>query len=72
MDTAANVHEAKGNVVDVALEYIWGEVLLEGEQSHGREVVKNNDCQYDEDHFKGSLLDRVHLVTARPRLPQGP
>ncbi|CAB1332731.1 unnamed protein product [Coregonus sp. 'balchen'] len=48
---AADVHEAKDNVVDVAVEYIQGEVVLKWEQNHRREVIKNNDCQDDEDHF---------------------
>ena len=57
-------------MVDVAAEYMQGEVVLEWEQSHGREVVQNNYCQGEKDHLKGS--DGVHLVAAQPKLPQGP
>lgn len=51
-------------MVDVAAEYIQGEVVLEWEQSHGREVVKNNDCQDDKDHVRGFFLDGC--ISSRP------
>lgn len=34
--------------------------------------MEHYDGQDDEHHFEGSLLHGVHLVSARPRLPQGP
>lgn len=70
LDAAAEVHEAEDNVVNVAAEHVGGEVLLEGEQRDRREVVEDYDGQDDEDHLEGSLLHRVHLVSAGSGLPQ--
>lgn len=72
LDAAAEVHEAEGDVVDVAVKHVGREVLLEGEQRHKREVVEDYDGQDDEDHPEGPLLHRVHLVSAGSGLPQRP
>lgn len=64
LDAAAEVHEAEGDVVNVAAKHVGREVLLEGEQRDRREVVEDYDGQDDEDHLEGSLLHRVHLVSA--------
>lgn len=72
LNGAAEVHQAKGQVVNITAKHIRREVLLEGEQSHRWEVVEDYDGQDDEDHFEGSLLHRVHLISAGPGLPQRP
>lgn len=72
LNAAAEVHQAKCDVVDVAAEHVRGEVVLEGEERNGREVVEHNDGQDDEDHLEGPLLHRMHLVPAGPGLPQRP
>lgn len=72
LDAAAEIHQAKRDVVDVAAKHVRGEVLLEGEERHRREVVEYDDGQDDEDHLEGPLLHRVHLVSAGSRLPQHP
>lgn len=72
LDAAAEVHQAKCDVVDVAAKDVGREVLLEGEQRHRWEVVEDDDGQDDEHHLEGSLLHRVHLVSAGSRLCQRP
>lgn len=72
LDAAAEVHQAKCDVVNVAAKHVWREVLLEGKQRHRREVVEDDDGQDDEHHLEGSLLQRVHLVSAGPGLSQRP
>lgn len=72
LNAAAEVHQAESDVVNVAAKHVGGEVLLEGEERHGREVVEDDDGQDDEHHLEGSLLQRVHLVPARSGLPQRP
>lgn len=58
--------------MNIATKHIRREVVLEGEQCDRREVIEHYDGQDDEDHFEGSLLHGVHLVSAGPRLPQRP
>lgn len=72
LNGAAEVHQAKGDIVNVAKKHVRREVVLEGEQCHRWEVVEHYDGQDNEDHFEGSLLHRVHLVFTGPRLPQRP
>lgn len=72
LNAAAEVHQAEGDVVNVAAKHVGREVLLEGEQRHGREVVEDDDGQDDEHHLEGSLLQRVHLVSAGSRLSERP
>lgn len=69
LNAAAEVHQAKGDVVDVAAKHVRREVVLEGEERNRREVVEDYDGQDDEDHLEGSLLHRVHLVSAGSGLP---
>lgn len=72
LNAAAEVHQAKGHIVNVAAKHVRREVVLEGEQCDWREVVEHYDGQDDEDHLEGSLLHRMHLVPAGPGLPQRP
>lgn len=72
LDAAAEVHQPKGHIVNVAVEYVRREVVLEGEQCDRREIVEHYDGQDDEDHLEGPLLHGMHLIPARPRLPQCP
>lgn len=72
LNGAAEVHQAKGHVVNITAKHIRRKVLLEGEQGHRWEIVKDYDGQDDEDHFEGSLLHRVHLISTGPGLPQRP
>lgn len=72
LNAAAEVHQAKGDVVDVAAKHVRREVVLEGEERNRREVVEDYDGQDDEDRLEGSLLHRVHLISAGPGLPQHP
>lgn len=72
LNAAAEVHQAEGDVVNVAAKHVGREVLLEGEERHRREVVEDDDGQDDEHHLEGSLLQRVHLVSPGPRLFQRP
>lgn len=72
LNAAAEVHQAKCDVVNVAAKHVGREVLLEGEQRHRREVVEDDDGQDDEHHLEGSLLQWVHLVSAGSRLSQRP
>lgn len=57
-------------MVNIAEKHIRREAILEGEQCNGGEIVEHYDGQDDEDQLEGSLLHRVHLVSARPRLLQ--
>lgn len=72
LNGAAEVHQAKGEIVNIATKHVGREVVLEREQCHGREVVEHDDGQDDEDHLEGPLLHGVLLVSAGPRLPQHP
>lgn len=72
LNGAAKVHQAKGHIVNVAEKHVRREVVLEREQGNRREVVKHNDGQDDEDRPKGFLLHRMHGVSARHGLSQGP
>lgn len=72
LNAAAEVHQAKCDVVNVAAEHVGREVVLEGEQRHRREVVEDDDGLDDEHHLEGSLLQRVHLVSAGSRPSQRP
>lgn len=48
-------------------------MILEGEQGHQREVVKDDDAEDGKHHLKGLLLHGVHLVLAcASRALQGP
>lgn len=72
LNAAAEVHQAKGDVVDVAAEDVGREVILEGEEGHRWEIIEHDDAEDDQDHLECSLLHRVHLVPAGPWLPQHP
>lgn len=72
LNAAAEVHQAECDVMNVATKHVRREVVLEGEQGDRWEVVEHYDGQDDEDHLEGSLLHRMHLVSAGPRLPQRP
>lgn len=58
--------------MNVAAKHLRREVDLEGEQCDWWQVVENNDGQDDEDHLEGSLLHRMHVISAGARLPQSP
>lgn len=58
--------------MNVATKHVRREVVLEGKQCDRWEVVEHYDGQDDENHLEGSLLHGMHLVSARPRLPQHP
>lgn len=72
LNAAAEVHQAKGHVVNVAMKHIRRELVLEWKQCNRREVVEHDYGQDDEDHPKSLLLHRMHGVLAGPGLPQGP
>lgn len=72
LNAAAEVHQTKRHIMDVASKHIWREVVLEREQSHRREVVEHDDGEDDEDHLERSLLHGVHLVPTGPGLPEHP
>lgn len=72
LNAAAEVHQAKSDVVNVALEHPRREVPLEGEKSNCWQVVEQNDGEDDEDHLEGSLLHWMHLISVGPGLLQSP
>lgn len=72
LDGAADVHEAEGDVVNVAAIHVGREEHPDGDQRQRREVVEDYDGQDEEDHLEGPLLHRVHLVSAGAGLPQRP
>lgn len=72
LNAAAEVHQAEGDVMNVAHKHVGGEVVLEREERDWREVVEHYDGEDDEDHLEGPLLHRMHLVPAGPGLPQHP
>ena len=72
LNAAAEVHQAEGDVMNVAHKHLGGEVVLEREERDWREVVEHYDGEDDEDHLEGPLLHRMHLVSAGSGLPQHP
>lgn len=72
LNAAAEVHQAKSDVVNVAAKHPRREVHLEGEQCNCWEVIENNDSQDDEDHLEGFLFHWMHLISVGPRLLQSP
>lgn len=72
LNGAAEVHQAEGDVVNIAAKHIGGKVLFEGEECDRWEVVEHYDGQDNEDHLEGFLLHGMHGISARPRLPQHP
>lgn len=72
LNAAAEVHQAECDIVNVAKKHVRREVGLEGKQCDRWEVVEHYDGQDDENHLEGSLLHGMHLISARPRLPQHP
>lgn len=58
--------------MNVAAKDVRREIVLEREESHWWEVVKDNNCQNDDHHLEGLFLDRVSLVPSWSRLSQRP
>lgn len=72
LDAAAEVHQAKGQVVNIAGKHVRMKVFLKGEECNRWEVVKHYDGQNYEDRLEGSLLHGMHLVSAGPGLTKRP
>ena len=72
LNAAAEVHQAKCQIMNITPEHVFRIVRPERKERHGREIVEDDNGQNDENHLEGPFLHRVHLVSAWPRLPQGP